>query len=127
MNRLRHGYVEIAPAVAPYLVTSIYDDPAGVLVGYGSPSTQHLLGAIAYGLTTSAGMVALIVALVSGVLAGVAGLLLGWTGAAVLTAGGLVAVIVFVALFAWAYRVWTRAQVTLPARFPTPPGGAPRG
>ena len=31
MNRLRHAYLEIAPELEPYFVTSHYDDEEGVL------------------------------------------------------------------------------------------------
>ena len=36
MNRLRHGYLEIAPELAPYFITSQYDDMAGVAQTYGA-------------------------------------------------------------------------------------------
>src|SRR3712207_913221 len=52
MNRLRHGYVEIAPVVAPYFTTGIHDDLASVMIGYGSPPERGL-SVIVYGLTTS--------------------------------------------------------------------------
>jgi hypothetical protein len=35
MNRLRRGYLDIAPEVEPYFVTSGYDDAAGLLVTRG--------------------------------------------------------------------------------------------
>jgi hypothetical protein len=37
MNRLRAGYLEIAPELAPYLITSPHDDFAGMLVTAGAP------------------------------------------------------------------------------------------
>jgi len=36
MNRLRHGYLEVAPELAPYFITSQYDDMAGVAQTYGT-------------------------------------------------------------------------------------------
>jgi len=36
MNRLRHGYLEIAPELAPYFVSSQFDDMAGVAQTYGA-------------------------------------------------------------------------------------------
>lgn len=56
MARIRHGYGEVAPAVLPYITTSRHDDLTGVVVSYGSPPLGGL-GAIFYGLTTSAGMI----------------------------------------------------------------------
>ncbi|HEX3301315.1 MAG TPA: hypothetical protein VHR64_00405 [Thermomicrobiales bacterium] len=35
MNRLRHGYLEVAPELAPYFISSQYDDMAGVAQTYG--------------------------------------------------------------------------------------------
>lgn len=35
MNRLRHAYLELAPELEPYFVTSHYDDEAGVMASYG--------------------------------------------------------------------------------------------
>ncbi|MDQ3513602.1 MAG: hypothetical protein M3462_08055 [Chloroflexota bacterium] len=35
MNRLRHAYLELAPELAPYFVTSLHDDEAGVIATYG--------------------------------------------------------------------------------------------
>jgi hypothetical protein len=65
MNRIRHGYVEMVPAVAPYLTTSIHDDMAGVLVTYG-PNNFSGLQSLIHGLTTTGGMVGLTVSLIAG-------------------------------------------------------------
>jgi len=35
MNRLRHAYLEMAPELAPYFVTSHHDDMAGIMQTYG--------------------------------------------------------------------------------------------
>lgn len=120
MSRIRHGYVEITPVVAPYFTTSYYDDPAGVFRAYSAPEMSHGLRAVAHGLTTSSGMVGLIVSLVSGVLAGVVALALGWTGGVVLVAAGLVTLVVVLALIRWAHVAISHSVAALPVRFPTP-------
>ncbi|MDQ2934632.1 MAG: hypothetical protein M3R49_06570, partial [Chloroflexota bacterium] len=71
MNRIRHGYVRIAPQVAPFFVSGTHDDVPGVLKTYGYSGPGSFLGDLAYGLSTSQGMVSLIVALVGGVFAAV--------------------------------------------------------
>ena len=48
MNRIRHAYLELEPALEPYFVTSRYDDPAGLLQSLigetsSSPATQPFL------------------------------------------------------------------------------------
>jgi hypothetical protein len=35
MNRLRHGYLELAPELEPYFVTENHDDPRSVFASYG--------------------------------------------------------------------------------------------
>jgi hypothetical protein len=35
MNRLRHGYLELAPELEPYFVTEKHDDEASVMASYG--------------------------------------------------------------------------------------------
>lgn len=119
MARIRHGYTQIAPIVTPYFTTATHDDMAAVLLGYGNmPSTAA--GSVLYGLTTSGGMIGLIVSMVGGVLAGVLALLVGaspgwavWIG----IAGG---VLVMVALGALAAMRIPRTQAGMTVRFPSP-------
>ncbi len=70
MNRIRHGYVEIAPVVAPYFTTSIHDDMPGIFATYGGSEIQRRTNLVRW-MTTTAGMVVTTVSLVAGVLAGV--------------------------------------------------------
>jgi hypothetical protein len=118
MNRIRHAYVEIAPIVAPYFVTSIHDDLRGILVTYGSAEVRRGMAGLAIGLTTTAGMVGTTVSLVAGVLAGV--LVLAVTGSAPLAV--VVAALAAVALFAACARYTRASMVTsatrLTVRFP---------
>jgi hypothetical protein len=126
MARIRHGYVEVAPVILPYLIDSIHDDLPGVMVSYGSPPTRGA-GAILYGLTTSAGTLALILAMMSGVLALVVALALAWP----ITASSVLALVVGVAtlatIVAWSFRYYGRVQRTLRVAFPSAPGHDPSG
>ena len=118
MNRIRHGYVEMAPVVAPYFVTSIHDDLPGILVTYGGPEVRRGVAGLAIGLTTTAGMVGTTVSLVAGVLAGV--LTLALMGSAPLAV--VLAALATVGLFAAGAR-YVRGSIVssatrLTVRFP---------
>ncbi|MGQ0607080.1 MAG: hypothetical protein ACT4OQ_01260, partial [Chloroflexota bacterium] len=41
MSRIRHGYTEVAPILAPYFTTGTHDDEAGVMISYGSPPSTY--------------------------------------------------------------------------------------
>ena len=120
MARIRHGYTEIAPVVRPYFTSPIHDDPLGVGLAYGNQSRTYP-GVLLYGLTTSGGMIGLILSMVGGVLVGVLSLLLGvesgglavWIGV-----GGAVVVFAAIALITTG-RV-PDEQARLPTMFPTP-------
>lgn len=119
MARIRHGYTQIAPVVTPYFTTATHDDPAGVGLAYGDQPTAFP-GVLFYGLTTSGGMIGLILALVGGVEAAVLGLLLGVDdrGALLLGIGGFL-VVLGVLVGATVGRV-PGEQQRLPVLFPTP-------
>jgi hypothetical protein len=118
MARIRHGYLQAAPILAPFFTTATYDDVDSVSEGYHAP--DGVLAQIAYGLTTSLGMIGLIVALLGGVLVSVIGLLAGVSGSAAvwLAVGG--ALLTFAALVAYAFRSIPRQQASLEVRFPAP-------
>ena len=94
MARIRHAYTEIAPLVTPYFTSPIHDDPAGIGLAYGDQETSFP-GVLWYGLTTSGGMIGLILSLVGGVEAGVLALLFGLDGGAALLAGIGGAIVIF--------------------------------
>jgi hypothetical protein len=97
MARIRHGYTQVAPILAPYFTSATHDDPDSVIAGYGRiPSSG--LGVVLYGLTTSGGMIGLIVSMVGGVLAAVVGLMVGVGGDAAVWVGVAGAIAVFVAI-----------------------------
>ena len=119
MARLRHAYTQITPIVTPYFTTPTHDDIKAVTAVYG-PISDRLVGQIGYGLTTSSGMIGLIVAMVGGVLVTVLAMLIGFeVGVAVWigVAGGLV---IFAALVAYAAMAIPREQARFEVRFPTP-------
>jgi hypothetical protein len=119
MARIRHGYGAIAPIVLPYMSDTTHDDLAGVMVTYGSPPTRGL-GAVVYNLTTSTGSIALIDALLAGVLTLVAALALGAGLLLGLAVAGAAGGTMFVALALTTYRYYRDVQARLDVRFPTP-------
>jgi hypothetical protein len=117
MARIRHGYTEVAPIVAPYFTTATHDDMASVLTAYGSPSSSGI-GLILYGLTTSGGMIGLITSMVAGVLVAVLSLIIGVSGGLAVWIGIGGAVLAFVVLLALTAGSVTRHQDTMTALFP---------
>jgi hypothetical protein len=79
MARIRHAYTQVAPIVAPYFTSATHDDIDSVLTGYG-PTPTSGLPLVVYGLTTSGGMIGLIVAMVGGCEAAVLALMAGVSG-----------------------------------------------
>jgi hypothetical protein len=124
MARIRHAYTQITPLVAPYFTTPTHDDIDAVTTVYG-PISDRLPGQIVYGLTTSAGMLGLIVSMVGGVLAAVVAMLLGVAGAASMWIGVVAGVAVLAALIAYGYFSIESVQSSVTARFPTPDAQAP--
>lgn len=119
MARIRHAYTQITPMVTPYFTTPTHDDIDAVTDVYGAIS-DRMAGQIAYGLTTSAGMIGLIVAMVGGVLAAVVAMLIGIAGGASIWLGVLGGVLFLAGLVAYGARSVQRVQTNVTARFPTP-------
>ena len=118
MSRLRHGYTQIAPIVTPYFTTGVNDDMRGIMMSYGSPPKSGI-GMFLYGLTTSGGMISLIVSLVAGVLAGVLMLLFGAGGDLALIVGIGGTVVAFAAITGLSSGTVARRQADLDTLFPS--------
>jgi hypothetical protein len=119
MARIRHGYTQIAPITTPYFTTAIHDDPAGIGLTYGDQPTA-MPGVFFYGLTTSGGMIGLILAMVGGVLTAVLALLAGVAGGTALAIGIGGALVVFGCLVWFTVGSVPREQGKLTTLFPTP-------
>jgi len=119
MARIRHAYTEIAPMVTPYFTTPTHDDIDAVVTVYG-PVASSLWAQLTYGLSTSAGMVGLIVSMVGGVLVAVVAMLIGIAGGLAIWFGLAAAVIVITLMFALTARAIVREQARFPVAFPTP-------
>ena len=123
MNRIRRGYIEIAPLVAPYLVNSAYDDLESVMSNYNPKASSRSLRGAVYGLSTSLGLIGLIVALVGGTLASVVTLAAGGTGWLALATAIVATLIVLGGLARWAGVEILTGQAGLQVRFPAPGQG----
>ena len=118
MSRIRHGYTQIAPVVAPYFTTGIHDDPEGVMISYGSPPETYP-AVILYGLTTSGGMIGLISSMVGGVLAGVLALIFGGSAGLAIIVAVVGTLIVFTIQAVLTAGSIDRVSASLPVLFPS--------
>jgi hypothetical protein len=122
MNRLRHAYLQIAPALEPYFTTGHHDDEQGLAASYlaGGPRLrrwgQFLVNTPTIVATVDAALAAAIVVLVVRAAAEAA--------ATVAVAAGAVAfLVVWAVLFSQQRRALDPLRRTTP-RFPTPPDQA---
>lgn len=124
MARIRHGYGQIAPVVLPYFTSSVHDDLRGVMVSYGSPPLDGL-GALIHQLTTSGGMIGLIVSMIGGVLGLVVALSVGTTLPVAFGVAAVAGLGLFLGLVAVTVRVYSGVQATVQVSFPSPPDDVP--
>ncbi len=118
MARIRHGYVQVAPFLAPYFTTATHDDVDSVSADYNAPDGP--VASVLYGFTTSLGMIGLIVSMVGGVLICVLALLAGFSGGSGVWIGVAGAVVVFLLLVAVTMRQIAHHRATFKAQFPAP-------
>jgi uncharacterized membrane protein len=117
MNRLRHAYLEIAPALKPYFTTGHHDDEQGLAASYLAGSLrlrrwgQFLVNTPTIVATVDAALAAAIVVLVVGA---------AEAATTVAVAGAVTFLVVWAALFLLQRRALEPLRRTTP-RFPTPP------
>ncbi|HEX5588982.1 MAG TPA: hypothetical protein VFX65_01665, partial [Candidatus Limnocylindrales bacterium] len=120
MNRIRHAYSEMVPGIERYFVTSIHDDGLGVLSNFGgTQSTSTWLG-IVYGLTTTVGMLMLVVGVIFAALLGVVAAGLGASVAGAIAVGLLGFLAIFVGFAVVGERMVISAVEDADVLFPTP-------
>ena len=119
MARIRHAYTQMTPMVKPYFTAPIHDDVDAVTAVYGT-FTDSLFGQFVYGLSTSNGMIALIVSMIGGVLTTVIAMLVGVTLGLSIGIGIVGVVVVLASLFGFTARSIQREQARIPSAFPTP-------
>jgi hypothetical protein len=120
MNRIRNAYLELAPELEPYFVTSHYDDERGVLrsaIAARAPMSPL------QPFVAIPGVVVVINSVVAGAVAGIAGLGLDLGVGGSLALGGVAFVISLLLFAVWARRAIKRYVEQLVVRFPTPVDG----
>jgi hypothetical protein len=116
MNRIRNAYLEMAPELEPYFVTSRYDDDEGLLLSsLAVPVTPYLQGFIAI-----PGVVAVLDSVVAGATAAVAALALGTTTAVTVGIGSGVFVLTLAGFVGLATLMVGQMRGNMIVRFPTP-------
>ena len=120
MNRIRHAYLDLAPELAPYFVTSRYDDDRGVLQSSVAmrdwpPWTQAFVAV--------PGVVAVIDSVVAGAIAGIAAIGLDVGTAGAVMSGAVLFVLSLGAFVAWGRRQLSKGRREIVPLFPTPPSG----
>ena len=119
MARIRHGYAQIASEIRPYITSGLNDDLQGVMVAYGSPPTRGA-SAVLHNLTTSAGMLILILSMLAGVLGFIASTLIGADVIAALIVAAICGVGLVAILGYTTFRYYMSKQAVIPVLFPTP-------
>ena len=114
MNRLRHAYLELAPELEPYFVTGHHDDMAGLTQSYGL-GYHAGLGRV---LAATPNLVAIIDAVVFGVLVALIALQLGSPDAAAVALGVIAALVAVIGFAVLVFRARTRVWRGVQPRFP---------
>ena len=118
MNRIRHGYLDLAPELEPYFVTSRYDDDMGILQ---SAVAMRKWPSPAQGFVAIPGVVGVIDSVVAGAIGGIAAIALDLDTAAALALGGLLFVVSAAGFVALGDRQIERFRDELDPVFPSPP------
>lgn len=120
MNRIRHGYLDLAPELEPYFVTSRYDDDMGILQ---SSVAMRKWPSAAQGFVAIPGVVGVIDSVVAGAIAAIAAIALDLDTAAALALGGLLFVVSAAGFVAFGDRQIERFRDELDPVFPSPREG----
>jgi hypothetical protein len=118
MSRIRHGYLTIEPQLRPYFISPVHDDVRSVMAGYGNPHVG--LTGVVYFLSTSLGLMVLLVSVLAGVFTVVTVLAAGASGALGTVVGVAVAVGSFLGLGMVSKRAILAGQSGLDSVFPAP-------
>jgi hypothetical protein len=116
MNRIRHAYLELAPELEPYFVTSSFDDHAGVTVSSLGPTRIRMP---LQGFIALPGIISVIDAVVAGAAGAIAALALDAGTALALVVAGLLFCAALAAFSMLAVRSIAAAGRSLVVRFPS--------
>jgi hypothetical protein len=115
INRIRHYYMEVAPELAPHVTLSPFDDMRGMMTSLGSYRERLEWWQI---FVTNAGMIAVVDAILAGVIAALAASAVGLGLAGSIVAALLVGALLLTALMLYQGRARRLAAKVSPPRFP---------
>ena len=122
MNRLRYAYHETVPGLEPYFITGRYDDVLGVFAKYGVDVQVMTWRSVVHGFTTVIGMLGVINAALTGVVAACLAILAIGEGIQAVAIGVGAFLIVLVISVGVSARVIAATVAGLNPRFPSPGG-----
>jgi hypothetical protein len=123
MNRIRHAYVTIVPAVAERLTTGYTDDPIGIGRSYGLGGDVRYT--IFHFFVTMPGMIAVVDAVIAAVITSAAMSKVGYKGMEVGGAALIVGIVTAVLLGLRSQRAFNGFVTHFQPRYPNPPEGIP--
>ncbi len=123
MNRIRHAYLEVAPELEPYFVTSANDDLPAIYSTYGiAPVAKYSITArrLHYAFVTTQGMIGVLNSMLAGVFGGLLAHLVLGSIAVSLVVGAMALGLAFAAQMAYGVSIYERSRAAMSFRFPTP-------
>ena len=117
MNRIRHAYLELAPELEPYFVTSRYDDDTGVLI---SAIARPRVTTPLQGFIAIPGVVAVLNSVIAGAIAGIGALGLELATGVSLVLGAVAFLVSLAAFIVVGVRAIAAYRRNMVVRFPTP-------
>jgi len=117
MNRIRNAYLELAPELEPYFVTSRYDDDTGVLI---SAIARPRVTTPLQGFIAIPGVVAVLNSVIAGAIAGIAALGLELATGVSLVLGAVAFLMSLAAFIVVGVRAIAAYRRNIVVRFPTP-------
>jgi hypothetical protein len=124
MNRIRHAYLEMAPQLEPYFVTSRHDDLPAIFSTYGiAPVSNYSLGRrrLHYAFVTTQGMVGILNSMLAAVFGALLAVLIGASTPAAVAVGASVLAIAFGLQMAFGLSIYERWRDRMTFNFPSPP------
>src|SRR6266566_3796724 len=129
MNRLRHAYLELAPELEPYFITSSHDDETGLSVtaaASGGRDEDTGSSNLLHGLVTTPVTIGIVDSMVGAVMVGVVGGRLGSGMNGSLALGVITFLATFFVMARYYSHEYARFKRGNEPRFPTPDEKAPR-
>jgi hypothetical protein len=127
MNRIRHAYLEVAPQLEPYFVTSPHDDLPAIFSTYGiTPVAKYSLASrrLHFAFVTTQGMVGIINSMLAAVFGALLAVLVGVPTATAVAIGAVVLVVAFGLQLVFGLSIYERLRDGMTFHFPSMPSEA---